>query len=63
MPTNEKEINNNLFDQLHLLRRIKKVAAANNCQPVIEIIEEEEADIKEKLYQNPALTREEKEKK
>ncbi len=54
----EREYNGNLFDQLHMLRRLKKVATANAYDLMIQAIEEEENDVKEKLYQKPPLTEE-----
>ncbi len=58
MLSNEKELNVNLFERLHLLKRIKKVAIKEGAtiEEVIEAIESEEADINEMLYQNPPLT-------
>ncbi len=58
MPTTEKEINVNLLERLHPLRRVKKVAMREGAtiQDVIEAIESEEEDINEMLYQNPPLT-------
>ncbi len=58
MPTNEKEININLMERLHLLKRIKKVATKEGAtvQEIIEAIDDEAADINEMLYQNPPLT-------
>ena len=57
MLTSEKEINVNLLERLHPLKRIKKIALKEGAtiQDVIEAIEEEEADINEMLYQNPPL--------
>ena len=55
MLTSEKEININLQERLHILRRIKKVVKKENVkiEEILEAIEEEEADIKEMLYQKP----------
>ena len=55
MLTKEKEININLQERLHILRRIKKVVKKENVkiEEILEAIEEEEADIKEMLYQKP----------
>ena len=57
MPTNEKEINVNLMERLHPLKRVKRVAQQEGAtlQDVIAAIEREEADINEMLYQKPAL--------
>ncbi|MCM1089538.1 MAG: hypothetical protein NC413_01745 [Muribaculum sp.] len=58
MPINEKEINNNLFDQLSLVERIErqlKDGGAEAAQAEIEILKKE---INRKLYQQPPLTSE-----
>ncbi len=51
----EKEYNGILFDQLHILRRLRKVAEEYGYDKMLDAISEEEADIKEKLYQRPPL--------
>lgn len=59
MPTNEKEYNGYLLDQIHALKRIKKVALRINAdQELIEAIDEEIENVNEKLYQKPPLTSE-----
>ena len=55
MPTNEKEINNYLFDQLSILERIE---AVTNDEAVLKQIEIERRQIERKLYQNPPLVKE-----
>ena len=57
MPICEKELNVHLFERLHLLKRIKKVAIKENAtiQEILDVIEDEENDIKEMLYQKPPL--------
>ncbi len=50
MPTNEKEINCNLFDQLSILERIEAVTRDEAALKQIEI---ERRQIERKLYQNP----------
>ena len=57
MPTNEKEINNYLFDQLTLVERIEEVAKKTNAKEVVEFCEKEKVYIERKLYQNPPLTK------
>lgn len=55
MPTNEKEINNNLFDQLSLIERIErhlKSGGKEAAEAEIEILKKE---INRKLYQQPPL--------
>lgn len=55
MPTNEKEINNNLFDQLSILERIE---AVTKDEAALKQIELERRQIERKLYQNPPLVKE-----
>ena len=52
MPTNEKEINCNLFDQLSILERIE---AATNDEAALKQIAIERRQIERKLYQKPPL--------
>ena len=56
MPTNEKEINNTLFDQLTLVERIEKQALTGDIELVKEEIETLKKEINRKLYQKPPLT-------
>lgn len=56
MPTNEKEINCYLFDQLSILERIE---AVTNDEAVLKQIAIERRQIERKLYQSPPLTKEE----
>ncbi|MCM1044411.1 MAG: hypothetical protein NC417_02765 [Candidatus Gastranaerophilales bacterium] len=58
MPTNEKEINNNLFDQLSLVERIErhlKSGGQEAAEAEIDILKKE---INRKLYQKLPLTSE-----
>ena len=55
MPTNEKEINNVLFDQLTLVERIEKQALAGDIERVKEEMETLKK-INRKLYQKPPLS-------
>ncbi|MCM1540964.1 MAG: hypothetical protein NC121_06855 [Blautia sp.] len=55
MPTNEKEYNGNLFDQLSILERIEREAKRGGIDAVIEQIEIERTAINRKLYQQPPL--------
>ena len=58
MPTNEKEINNNLFDQLTIIERIErhlKSGGQKAAETEIEILKRE---INRKLYQQPPLKEE-----
>lgn len=53
MPTNEKEINCNLFDQLSILERIEAVTDDEKALKQIAI---EKRQIMRKLYQDPPKT-------
>ncbi|MBQ9361380.1 MAG: hypothetical protein IJT96_10145 [Lachnospiraceae bacterium] len=55
MATNEKEINNNLFDQLSIVERLDKATAEGKYKEESETIKKE---INRKLYQQPPLTSE-----
>ncbi len=52
MPTNEKEYNGYLFDQLSILERIE---AVTEDKKVLKQIEIERKQIERKLYQQPPL--------
>jgi hypothetical protein len=56
MPTNEKEYNGNLLDQLELIERIETVAQASGATEVLEQLAIEKKFVERKLYQNPPLT-------
>ncbi|MCM1123282.1 MAG: hypothetical protein NC416_11935 [Eubacterium sp.] len=58
MPTNEKEYNGNLFDQLSILERIEREAKRGGLEAVTEQIEIERSAINRKLYQKPPLVSE-----
>ena len=51
MPTNEKELNCNLFDQLTLLERIERQVEKGDLQSVKEEIGYLKKEIERKLYQ------------
>ncbi len=53
MPTNEKEYNGYLFDQLSVLERLEKAHEDNRFEQEAEIIRNE---ITRKLYQKPPIT-------
>lgn len=57
MPTNEKEYNGYLFDQLSLLEEIEEVATATNATEVLKTVEKLKKRVERKLYQNPPLTK------
>ncbi|MBO6112025.1 MAG: hypothetical protein J6P45_03115 [Lachnospiraceae bacterium] len=52
MPSNEKEINNNLFDQLSILERLDKAQKRGEYEEESRTIRME---IERKLYQKPPL--------
>lgn len=56
MPTNEKELNCNLFDQLTLLERLEITAKQDNAKATLDQISFEKRAIERKLYQKPPLT-------
>jgi hypothetical protein len=57
MPTNEKEYNGYLFDQLTLLERLEITAKKDNAVNTLEQIEFERKAIERKLYQEPPLAK------
>ncbi len=60
MPTNEKEYNGYLFDQLSLIEDVEEVAKAENAENTLRILEVKKRQIERKLYQQPPLTTEAK---
>ncbi len=55
MPTNEKELNANLFDQLTLVERIERQLENGGAEAVKTEIEILKKEINRKLYQQPPL--------
>lgn len=56
MPTNEKEYNGYLLDQLELIERLEIVAqSANSVDEVLRQLALERKFVERKLYQNPPL--------
>lgn len=55
MPTNEKEYNGYLLDQLSAVERIERQALKGDLGAVMEEIEILKKEINRKLYQNPPL--------
>ena len=53
MPNDEKEINNNLFDQMSIVERLDRAYKKNEYEQESRTIMEE---IKRKLYQKPPLS-------
>jgi hypothetical protein len=56
MPTNEKEYNGYLFDQLSILEEIEEVAKETNATEVLKTVDKLRKRVERKLYQNPSLT-------
>lgn len=54
MPTNEKELNCYLFDQLALLEDIEEVVTE---KAALDLIAKKRRQIERKLYQQPPLTK------
>jgi hypothetical protein len=56
MPTNEKEINCYLLDQLSILEDIEEVATeTNDAKAVLKTVDKLRKRVERKLYQNPAM--------
>ena len=55
MPSNEKEYNGNLFDQLTLLERLEITAKQDKATNTLNQIEFDKKAIERKLYQSPPL--------
>lgn len=55
MPTNEKEYNGYLFDQLTLLDDIEEVAEEEDAKKTLKMIQKKRRQIERKLYQKPPL--------
>lgn len=58
MPTNEKEYNGNLFDQLSILEEIEEVATETQDEKVLNVVAKLKRRVERKLYQQPPLTKE-----
>ncbi len=58
MPSNEKELNATLFDQLTLVERIERKAESGDLEEVKAEIEILKKEINRKLYQKPPLVNE-----
>ena len=56
MPTNEKEYNGYLLDQLSAVERIERQVKKGDLKAVVEEIEILKNEINRKLYQQPPLT-------
>ena len=58
MPTNEKEINCNLFDQLTILDDVEEIAEKEQAVETLKMIAKKRKQIERKLYQKPPLVKE-----
>ena len=58
MPTNEKEYNGYLLDQLELVERLELVIEDNDIEAVKKQLAIEKKFIERKLYQKPSLKNE-----
>lgn len=56
MPTNEKEINCNLFERLDLIDRLEEADKEGGYEKMKKQLEFERKLIERKLYQSPPLT-------
>lgn len=55
MPSNEKELNCILFDQLSILERLERTAQSGSTEAVLKEIAFERRQIERKLYQQPPI--------
>ena len=55
MPTNEKEYNGYLFDQLTILDDLQEVAETEQATNTLKLIAKKRKQIERKLYQIPPL--------
>ena len=58
MPTNEKEIKCNLFDQLTILDDLEEIAEKEQAVETLKMIAKKRKQIERKLYQKPPLVKE-----
>ena len=56
MPTNEKEINNYLFDQLEIIEEALLRAKKEGASETVAYLEKKKEYINRKLYQKPPLS-------
>ena len=57
MPTHEKEINNNLFDQLEIVEDALELAEKEHAVETIAYLKKKKSKIERKLYQEPPLAK------
>lgn len=58
MPSNEKELNCYLFDQLTILEDLEEIAEREKAEETLKAIAKKRKQIERKLYQKPPLTSE-----
>lgn len=58
MPSNEKELNCYLFDQLTILDDLEEIAEKEKAEETLKAIAKKRKQIERKLYQKPPLTSE-----
>ena len=56
MPSNEKELNCYLFDQLSILEDLEEIAQKEQAEETLKAISKKRKQIERKLYQKPPLT-------
>lgn len=55
MPSNEKELNCYLFDQLTILEDLEEIAEKEKAEETLKAIAKKRKQIERKLYQKPPL--------
>ena len=58
MPSNEKELNCNLFDQLSIIEEAEAIASEENAEKTLRFLAMKKRQIERKLYQQPPLKNE-----
>jgi len=58
MPSNEKELNCHLFDQLTILDDLQEIAEKEHAEETLKVIAKKRKQIERKLYQKPPLVHE-----
>ena len=58
MPSNEKELNCHLFDQLSILEELEEIAEKEKAEDTLKAIAKMRKQIERKLYQKPPLANE-----
>lgn len=58
MPSNEKELNCYLFDQLTILDDLEEIAEKENAVETLKVIAKKRKQIERKLYQKPSIINE-----